>query len=73
MMLLLSLALAQTCQTYSAQCTCYPAVPFEGYQMYVTEKCDGKEASFKYGETQYDTVELCLAAAAADKNCQSLN
>ena len=72
MTFLLSLALAQACQNFQAQCVCYPAVPFEGYQMFVTEKCDGRESSFKYGETQYDSVELCQVAISQDHNCQSL-
>jgi len=72
MSLLLSLALTSACQSFSAQCVCYPAVPFEGFQVYVYEKCDQQEGSFKYGESVYDSVEQCQAVIDNDKNCQGL-
>lgn len=72
MTILLPILLAATCQNYSAQCACYPAVPFEGYQVYVTEICDKAEGSIRYGEQVYDSKEQCDAWIAQDPNCQSL-
>jgi hypothetical protein len=69
---ILALALTSTCQTYSVRCVCYPAIPFEGFQGYVTEKCDGLESSYPYGKQMYDTQELCEEAQDKDPNCQSL-
>ncbi len=64
--------LAATCQNPKAQCVCYPAVPFEGYQVYVHETCNGQEGSYKYGQQHHDSIEKCQQWIDQDANCQSL-
>jgi hypothetical protein len=61
-----------SCKVYDAKCVCYPAIPFEGFQIYVYEKCDSQEGSYKYGQQSYDTQEICEAEILKDKNCLSL-
>lgn len=71
--LIVSLAIAQSCQNYSAHCDCFPAVPFEGHKMYVVEKCDGKEEWYtEYAAPTFDTDEACRAAIPNEPVCKNL-
>lgn len=73
MNILFTLLMSQTCQVQIQECRCYPAVPFEGYQIHLYERCDDKEAAYKgYDERSYDTAEQCAEAVANDADCQNL-
>ena len=63
---------AVACDFPIAKCVCYPAAPFEGFQVYVHEKCGDSEGSYRYGETAYDTELQCKEWIATDSNCKSL-
>ncbi|MBC7740657.1 MAG: hypothetical protein H7061_00570 [Bdellovibrionaceae bacterium] len=68
-----SVILSAACQVETAQCVCFPAVPFEGFQAFVTETCDSIDTgSYRYGEQLYDTMEQCQAWINKDLNCQML-
>lgn len=73
MSLILAMALAQTCQTYSVRCDCFPAVPFEGHKIYIVETCDSKEEwSTDYSAPTFDTAEECLTATKTHPVCVNL-
>lgn len=73
MSLILALALAQTCHTYSIRCDCFPAVPFEGFKLYVVETCDSKEEwSTDYSAPSFDTALECQAATKTNAVCLNL-
>lgn len=70
---LLGLSIALQCSVYSVACQCGPSTPFEGFQMYVVEKCDGQETwHTDYGLQQFDSMETCTAAIADEPVCQNL-
>lgn len=70
---LLGLAVVAQCSTYSVACQCGPSIPFEGFQMYVVEKCDGQETwHTDYGLQQYDSKESCTEAIKSEPVCQNL-
>lgn len=70
---LLTLAMIAPCQTYEVKCQCGPSIPFEGFQMYVVEKCDGKEIWHSdYGQQQFTSKDECTEAIAAEPVCQNL-
>ncbi len=73
MSLLLAMALAQSCQVYTARCDCFPAVPFEGHKLFIVETCDGKEEwTADYYAPTFDTDEECLIAAKTHPVCIDL-
>lgn len=63
---------AVACDFPVVKCVCYPAIPFEGFQVYVHEKCENSEGSYRYGETMYDTELQCKQWITTDANCKSL-
>ncbi len=63
---------AIACDFPVAKCVCYPAVPFEGFQVFVHEQCGNSEGSYRYGETMHDTELICKQWIATDANCKSL-
>lgn len=70
---LLTIALSAQCQVYSLQCVCGPAVPFEGFQMFLEEKCDQDVKWFgQYGERHYTKLSECTEAIAYNKDCRAL-
>ena len=64
--------ISMSCNFPIAKCVCYPAIPFEGFQIYVHEKCGDSEGSYRYGKFMYDSAEMCELAMSEDLNCQSL-
>ena len=73
MSLILALALAGSCQTYSVRCDCFPAVPFEGFKLHIVETCDNKEEwSTDYSAPTFDTAEECAANTKTNPVCLSL-
>lgn len=73
MSLILALALAGSCQTYSVRCDCFPAVPFEGFKLHIVETCDNKEEwSTDYSAPTFDTAEECAANTKTNPVCRSL-
>jgi hypothetical protein len=71
--LLLSMAFAVQCETYSVKCKCGPSTPFEGFQIYVVEKCNKEEAWYAdYGQQQYSAEHECKEAIPTDQVCRNL-
>lgn len=71
--LLLSLAVAAQCHTYTATCECGLATPFEGYQISVVVKCDNEESWYSdYGQRQFTSEEECRKAIPEDRTCLEL-
>lgn len=65
---------APICDTYSIRCDCFPNVPFEGFKLYVVEKCDGEEkwVTEFYAPT-FDSEDQCRKAITTDTVCQHLS
>ena len=73
MSFILAFALAQSCHTYSVRCDCFPAVPFEGYKLYIVETCDkNEEWSTDYSAPTFDTAEECAANIKINPVCLNL-
>lgn len=61
------------CQQYSVRCECFPAAPFEGYKLYVVEKCDGEEKwHTDFNLPMFDSDAQCRESFATDPVCLSL-
>lgn len=70
---ILAIALSAQCQVYSLKCICGPSVPFEGFQIFLEERCDQDVKWFgQYGERQFTTAPECNEAISSDLDCQSL-
>lgn len=71
----LSSSVFADCVKPAYRCECEANVPFEGYVIFVVEKCGSDEEWIPLGfrERQYDNMTSCRVAIPANKVCQSLN
>ncbi|MBK9295233.1 MAG: hypothetical protein IPM57_12480 [Oligoflexia bacterium] len=64
---------AQECSQHSVRCQCFMSIPFEGFQVYIVETCNGVEQWWKeFNTPQFDSAEECEAVVKIDPSCKKL-